>query len=108
MPIPVALELAPDAVPPELEADTFFLACEAVTNAVKHSGARHIRVRVDRRGELLLLEVADDGVGGARSAAGGGLAGMAERAAQRGGELRLVSPPGGGTTIRAELPVGAG
>jgi signal transduction histidine kinase len=108
VPIPVALELAPDAVPPELEADTFFLACEAVTNAVKHSGARHIRVRVDRRGELLLLEVADDGVGGARSAAGGGLAGMAERAAQRGGQLRLVSPPGGGTTIRAELPVGAG
>jgi len=63
---------------------------------------------VDRRGELLFLEVADDGVGGARSAAGGGLAGMAERAAARGGRLRLASPPGGGTTIRAELPVGAG
>jgi signal transduction histidine kinase len=106
LPIPVALELAPDAVPPELEADAFFLTCEAVTNAVKHSGARHIRVRADRRGEVVLLEVADDGVGGARPAPGGGLAGMAQRAAARGGELELVSPPGGGTTIRAELPVG--
>lgn len=93
-------------MPADLEATTFFLACEAVTNAIKHADARHIRVRVDRRGELLLLEVADDGVGGARLTPGGGLAGLAHRAAVAGGRLDVESPDGRGTRLRAELPVG--
>jgi signal transduction histidine kinase len=105
--IPVALEIAPDAVPPELEPDAFFVACEGMTNAVKHSGARHIRVRVDRHGEVLSLEIADDGVGGALATPGGGLAGMAGRAASRAGRFELVSPPGAGTTIRVELHASA-
>ena len=79
----------------------FFLACEAVTNAIKHGGADHIRVRVDCRGEQLRLEVADDGVGGAALCAGGGLAGMSQRALAGGGVLKLDSPPNGGRASRS-------
>ena len=105
-PVPVALEITREPLPPHLEATAFYLACEAVTNAIKHAGARHIRIRVDRHGEQLRVEVADDGVGGARLCAGGGLAGMTQRALAGGGVLHVDSPEGGGTRIAAELPVG--
>ncbi len=105
-PVPMALEITREPLPPRIEATVFFLACEAVTNAIKHGGARHIRVRVDCRGEQLRLEVADDGVGGAALCAGGGLAGMSQRALAGGGVLDVDSPPGGGTRISVELPVG--
>jgi signal transduction histidine kinase len=104
-PVPVALEITREPIDPHLEATAFFLACESVTNAIKHAGARHIRIRVDRLGEQLHVEVGDDGVGGATLRAGGGLAGMTLRALAGGGLLDVHSPPGGGTTIRAELPV---
>ena len=84
-PVPVALEITSKQLSPQMEATVFFLACEAVTNAIKHAGARHIRIRVDRHGEQLRLEVADDGVGGARLCASGGLAGMTQRALAGGG-----------------------
>lgn len=105
-PVPVALEITPEQLPAHLEATAFYLACEAVTNAIKHADARHIRIRVDRHGEQLRVEVADDGVGGARLSAGGGLAGMTQRALAGGGVLHVDSPVGGGTRIEAELPVG--
>lgn len=105
-PVPMALEITREPLPPRMEATVFFLACEAVTNAIKHGGADHIRVRVDCRGEQLRLEVADDGVGGAALCAGGGLAGMSQRALAGGGVLKLDSPPNGGTRISVELPVG--
>ena len=107
-PVPVALEITREQLPAHLEATAFYLACEAVTNAIKHAGARHIRIRVDRHGEQLRLEVADDGVGGARLCAGGGLVGMTQRALAGGGVLHVDSPVGGGTRIEAELPVGLG
>lgn len=105
-PVPMALEITREPLPPRMEATVFFLACEAVTNAIKHAGARHIRVRVDCRADQLRLEVADDGVGGAALCAGGGLAGMSQRALAGGGALDVDSPPGGGTRISVELPVG--
>jgi signal transduction histidine kinase len=75
-----------------------------MTNAVKHAGAQRMWVEADRTSEILWLEVGDDGVGGATSTPGGGLAGLADRVAAHGGRLVLTSPVGGGTTLRAELP----
>ena len=105
-PVPVALEITSEQLSPQMEATVFFLACEAVTNTIKHAGAAHIRIRIDRHGEQLRLEVADDGVGGARMFASGGLAGMTQRTLAGGGRLHVDSPAGGGTRIVAELPVG--
>ncbi len=105
-PVPIALEITSEQLPAHLEATAFYLACESVTNAIKHAGARHIRIRVDRHGEQLRVEVADDGIGGARLCAGGGLAGMTQRALAGGGVLHIDSPAGGGTRIEAKLPAG--
>ncbi|MGO4417843.1 sensor histidine kinase, partial [Streptomyces sp. MCAF7] len=80
-----------------------------VTNAIKHSGAERITVALSgRETEVrslggLLIRVTDDGRGGA-DPAGGGLLGLARRVAALDGRLRVVSPPGGPTTVRAELP----
>jgi signal transduction histidine kinase len=104
-PMPVTVEVLAETLPPDVEATTFYLACEALTNAVKHSGARHVRVNVSRRDGELRLEVADDGVGGAAVRAGGGLEGMAERAGGRGGTLTVESPAGCGTRVVIDLPV---
>lgn len=104
-PVPVAVEVAPGAaLPPGVETTTFFLACEALTNAFKHAGASKVRVRVDHRPGGVRLEVADDGDGGAHLQPGGGLAGMHERAAALGGTLSVESAPDHGTRIVADLP----
>ena len=105
-PVPIALEITREPLPAHIEATVFYLACEALTNAIKHADARHIRVRVDQHGEQLRLEVADDGVGGAAMCVGGGLAGMTQRAMEGGGVLNVESPQGGGTRISAALPIG--
>ncbi|MEU1800538.1 histidine kinase [Streptomyces sp. NPDC019937] len=82
----------------------YFVVSEAVTNAVKHSGASRIDVALthDPAGALR-VRITDDGTGGA-DPAGGGLLGLARRAAALDGRLRVASPPGGPTTITAELP----
>ena len=102
--VPVELQASGDRAPPEVEAVAYFIACEALTNAVKHASPSRVSVRTERTGELLRLEVADDGVGGASPDAGSGLAGMADRVAAQGGTLALESPPGAGTRIAVELP----
>ncbi len=102
--VPVELQASGDRAPPEVEAVAYFIACEALTNAVKHGSPSRVSVRTEHTGELLLLEVADDGVGGASPSAGSGLAGMADRVAAQGGTLALESPPGAGTRIAVELP----
>ncbi|MBN6054361.1 hypothetical protein JYK22_20645, partial [Nonomuraea sp. RK-328] len=90
--------------PPDVESTAYFVIAEGVTNALKHAtpGAG-IRVRVTSDGEDLLVEVADDGQGGA-DASGGGLRGLTERVAAAGGELVLDSPHGAGTRLLARLP----
>jgi signal transduction histidine kinase len=91
---------------PAVEATAYFVVCEALTNAARHAGAGRVEVDVHRTGEVLHVSVVDDGSGGARIAAGSGLAGIRDRVEAIGGGLRLDSPTGGGTTLVAELPCG--
>ena len=102
--VPVAVETTGDRAPPDVEAAAYFIACEAVTNAVKHGAPSHVTVQTSRTRGALRLVVADDGVGGAAADAGTGLAGMADRVAAPGGSLAVHSPAGGGTRIDVELP----
>jgi len=88
---------------PAVESAAYFVVAEALTNAVKHSGATRLSVRVSREDERLVVEVSDDGRGGA-DASGGGLTGLRKRVEALDGALRIASPPGGPTLLRAELP----
>jgi signal transduction histidine kinase len=90
-----------------IETITYFCAAELLTNVAKHSGAHHARLEaVDVHG-LLRMQVSDDGVGGARVEASGGLAGLAERIAAVDGRLQITSPPKGPTEVVVELPLHA-
>ena len=82
----------------------YYVVAEALTNAARHSGATQLDVRAEVRGRLLVVEVADDGVGGAVPASGSGLEGIGDRVDSLGGRLRVVSPAGVGTRVIAELP----
>jgi len=99
LPVAVSLdaELAVGAVPPVLESAAYFIVAEGLSNALKHAGAGYLAVRIRHRNELLVVEVTDDGVGGASLSAGSGLRGLADRAEVLGGTLRVVSPVGHGT-----------
>jgi signal transduction histidine kinase len=92
--------------PLEVEATVWYIACEAVTNAVKHSGADVIEVSVLRDADQLHVVVEDDGLGGA-DPAGGGLRGLADRAEAVGGHLTVLAREPQGTTVRAVLPCGS-
>ncbi|MGE3140880.1 MAG: sensor histidine kinase, partial [Thermoleophilia bacterium] len=105
-PIPVNLDVdVAERLDPALEAAAYFAVAEAMTNATKHSGAGVIDVQVQRRGRLLRVRVADDGVGGA-DPQGEGLMGLRRRIEAHDGTLHLISPPGGGTTVEAVIPCG--
>jgi signal transduction histidine kinase len=78
----------------------------ALTNAAKHSRAREVRVAARCSVGILTIEVADDGVGGAGNGKGSGLRGLADRVGALDGRLSVSSPPGHGTTLRAEFPCG--
>ncbi len=95
---------APERLPEPVELAAYFVACEALTNTAKYAGASAATVRVRRSGRAALIEIADDGVGGADDALGSGLRGLADRVEALGGRLRVVSPADGGTTVTAELP----
>jgi signal transduction histidine kinase len=104
-PIPVRIVTAPsDRLPSEIEGAAYFVACEALANAVKHAEATSVTIRASRRNGTLVVEVADDGVGGARVNGGSGLRGLSDRVEAHGGRLRIESPPGGGTRVIGELP----
>jgi signal transduction histidine kinase len=104
MPIPVDVVAVPDRFPPTLEATAYYVLCEALTNVARHSGASHARVSAVAGHGRLVLEVVDDGAGGAVAKSGSGLRGIADRVEACGGALSVESPPGGGTHLRAELP----
>jgi signal transduction histidine kinase len=104
-PVPVSLtELPSERLPPPIEAAAYFVACEALANAVKHANASSITMSAVQRNGSLTVEVADDGEGGADIARGTGLRGLADRVEAHGGRLRIESPPGGGTCVIGELP----
>jgi signal transduction histidine kinase len=100
--VPVVVETSGERAPPEVEAAAYFIACEALTNAVKHGSPSRVSVRAERDDGMLRLVVSDDGIGGAVPRSG--LAGMADRVAAQGGTLALESPAGMGTRIAVELP----
>jgi signal transduction histidine kinase len=103
-PIPVTLDVAlPRRPPPAVESAAYFVAAEALANAGKYSHAERITIRIDEADGVLTVAVHDDGQGGA-DPDGGGLAGLRRRVQALDGRLRVISPLGGPTTIRAELP----
>ncbi|MFI6319928.1 sensor histidine kinase [Nonomuraea sp. NPDC050556] len=101
--VDVSVEIA-DRPPAAVESIAYFVVAEALTNVAKHSGATEASVRVSRQGLCVVVEVYDNGLGGAFAQAGGGLAGLSDRAAAIDGLLVVHSPPGGPTLVRAELP----
>ncbi len=104
-PLPVEILAAPEErLPDEIEAAAYFVACEAITNAVKHAQATHIRVCAEQQNGRLVIEVEDDGIGGARENGGSGLRGLVDRVEAHGGTLRVESEPGRGTRVIGELP----
>jgi signal transduction histidine kinase len=103
-PVPVGIEVATGRLPGPVESAAYFVVAEALANAAKHARATEIGVRISRHRDLLIVEVIDDGVGGADPAKGSGLRGLADRVAAVDGRLDITSPAGGPTVIRAELP----
>ena len=103
--VPTEVRVEIDRRPPaHTEATAYFAVAEALANTAKHSGADSARVHARTEGGTLVVEVADDGRGGAQAAEGGGLTGLADRAAVADGRILLSSPPGGPTLLRLELP----
>jgi signal transduction histidine kinase len=102
--IQVHVETDPGRFAPSVETVAFAAVSEALANAVKHAGATGATVTARRSGDVLTVQVRDDGRGGADPARGSGITGLADRAAAAGGRLLLSSPPGGPTVLRVELP----
>jgi len=103
--MPLSVEVTDERLPAALEAAAYFIIAEALTNAVRHAHASSARIAAIVNGSMLLLEVRDDGVGGARNNGGSGLLGLRDRAAATNGRLEVESPPGEGTLVRATLPI---
>lgn len=104
-PLPVELGSVPsERLPEPVETAAYFVVAEALTNVVKYAQATHAEVSVERGNGTLLVEVRDDGVGGADPATGSGLRGLADRVAALDGRLEVSSPGGSGTLVRAEVP----
>jgi signal transduction histidine kinase len=103
-PVPVEIADIPgERLPEPVEAAAYYLIAEALTNVAKYAGASAVRVRVAESDASVVVEVSDDGVGGADPANGSGLRGLADRVEALGGSLEVSSPTGGGTTLRAEI-----
>ena len=91
-------------LPAAVETAAYFVVAEALTNVSKYARAGRAEVRVERVDGHLLVEVSDDGVGGASALDGSGLRGLSDRVSALSGTLEVSSPPGRGTRLRAELP----
>ena len=105
--IPVELAVdSGDGLPEQVEAAAYFVVSETLANVAKHAHATSARVHVQRVGGKVVIEVADDGIGGAGAGRGSGLRGLTDRVEALGGRLWLSSPPGQGTVVRAEILCG--
>ena len=104
VPLPVELETTAERFPAAVEATAYFVVSEALANVTKHAHARRASVRIRRSGRRLLVEVCDDGRGGADPTAGSGLTGLRDRVMAIGGSLEVQSSPAAGTVVRACLP----
>ena len=95
-----------DRMSEPVELAAFFIVCEALTNVARHAEATSAVVELERTSAALVVEVRDDGIGGASADGGSGLRGLADRVEALGGRLQVWSPRGGGTRLRAEIPCG--
>ncbi len=93
-------------LPDRVEVAAYYVVSEGLANIGKHAGATWVTVAVSRTGARVIVEITDDGVGGADTERGSGLRGLADRVEALDGRLRVWSPPGGGTRLRAEMPCG--
>jgi len=106
LPLPIGIDVCETRFSSAIEASVYFLISEALTNIVKHARATRADVRVAATAGALVVEVADNGVGGVGPGAPGhGLAGLTDRVTALNGDLDIQSPPGRGTTIRAKIPL---
>ena len=111
VPVTLQVELGADTEPAldrELEAVAYFVVAEALTNIAKHAEATAAEITVNRNGSALRVRIQDDGRGGAQVRRDGlstGLAGLTDRVRATGGLLEIASPPGGGTTLIAVIPL---
>jgi signal transduction histidine kinase len=103
-PIPVSVAVPGGRCSAAVESTAYFIVAEALTNVIRYSSASNARVVASRTDGVLVLEVSDDGIGGADPGAGTGLRGLQDRVAAVGGQFALDSPVGVGTTVRAILP----
>ena len=92
-----------ERLPEPIEAGAYYLIAEALTNVTKYAHASIVRLRVDACDARVIVEISDDGVGGANPAGGSGLRGLADRVDALGGSIDVVSPAGAGTSLRAEI-----
>ena len=107
--VPVTLDMRlRERLPEDIEVTAYYVVSEALTNAAKHAKASTVHVRVDSAGGVLRLDAHDDGVGGADPLRGSGLIGLRDRVEATGGTFRLMSRPGEGTHLLAELPLAGG
>jgi signal transduction histidine kinase len=105
MPLPVTTRSAVvGRLRPAVEVATYYVVAEGLTNVVKYARASQASVAITDANDTVIVEVADDGVGGARASRGSGLSGLHDRVEALGGRLEVASPPGAGTTLRAEIP----
>lgn len=105
--LPARLRIAlEERLPAQVESAAYFLVSEALTNAAKHSHASEVLVEAAYEDPVLVVEVGDDGIGGAAAGTGSGLRGLADRVEALGGRFTISSPPGRGTTLRVEIPCG--
>ena len=100
------MEMLDERLPETVEAAAYYVIAEALTNVTKYAQASTARVRVAVSDASVVIEVSDDGIGGADPAAGSGLRGLADRVEALGGSLELESHPGAGTSLRAAIPLG--
>ncbi|WP_068924275.1 sensor histidine kinase [Planobispora rosea] len=106
-PVPAEVDIVlPGRLPTPIEAAAYFVITEALANVARHSRAGRCRIRGRMAGETFMMEIRDDGIGGADPAGGTGLAGLADRVAAVGGGISVSSPDGGPTVVRVEIPCG--
>jgi signal transduction histidine kinase len=104
-PVKVALAVdLPERPPPPIEVAAYYLVAEGLTNVAKYAEADSAKIAIARENGSLIVELSDDGKGGADPGGGSGLRGLADRVEALDGRLRIWSPPGGGTRLRAEIP----
>jgi signal transduction histidine kinase len=105
-PLPIDVDIAiEERLPDSVEVATYYVAAEALTNAAKHAHASAVSVRAQTKDGALSLSIHDNGIGGADLRKGSGLIGLKDRVEALGGQMKVTSPPGNGTTVDTTIPI---